>query len=113
MSYSRKRFAGVDVPASGADPDAAPDPGLYVLGLSSTLFPDDDVAQNIEYERHLVPWNGDYSTLVDRFDVRLLLDDLRVFDDQPSFGPAAYRAGEDPVRTAAQPVCLAAQADKR
>eukprot|EP00967_Tisochrysis_lutea_P093403 scaffold135127_cov12-Tisochrysis_lutea.AAC.1 len=44
---------------------------LEVLGLPCTVFKDEGTAQFIDQERHLLPWFGDETNLVDRYDVRL------------------------------------------
>ena len=63
------RFAG----CSDGDGDS-----FLVLGLPCTLFPgDSESAQAIHNEQHLLGWSADSSALVDRFDVRLLLDRWR------------------------------------
>ncbi len=56
---------------------------LTCLGIACTLFDDQSVSQFLEGEGHLQDWFGDSSVRVDRFDVRLLLDSLRQFDDEP------------------------------
>mmetsp|Transcript_26673 Transcript_26673/g.68750 ORF Transcript_26673/g.68750 Transcript_26673/m.68750 type:complete len:166 (+) Transcript_26673:1376-1873(+) len=64
---------------------------LEVLGLPCTVFKDEGTAQFIDQERHLLPWFGDETNLVDRYDVRLLLDDLSTCDN-PSLPAAAHGA---------------------
>lgn len=61
-------FAGVD---SSLD-----EHNFVVLGLGCELFRDDEAAQRLHDGSHLVPWKGDGSPLVDRYDARLLLDTL-------------------------------------
>lgn len=62
------RFAGL------TEKVAHEEDSFYVLGLPSTIFQDDDTAKILEDGRHLQQaTNG---VLVDRFDVRLLLDSL-------------------------------------
>eukprot|EP00042_Codosiga_hollandica_P057450 m.851661 g.851661 ORF g.851661 m.851661 type:complete len:235 (+) comp59590_c1_seq7:1222-1926(+) len=56
---------------------------VLVFGYASTLFPPTDASQ--ESSARLVPWGGDGSCLVDRFDVRLLFDDD--FEFRPSRTP--------------------------
>jgi hypothetical protein len=70
---AKGRFAGL---ASGSA--AAWQEQLFVLGLPCTLFEQDGaVAVDMEAGEHLVPWDLDPAARVDRFDVRLLLSDLR------------------------------------
>lgn len=70
----RGRFAGLDQPARGAAFDEAP--ALFVLGVACTLFRDDAAAATIEHGRHLLPWMGDTSFAVDRYDAVLLLEEI-------------------------------------
>lgn len=74
----QRRFAGFHA-GDGSSDDLA----LWVLGLPCTLFYDDGVAAMLDSERHLQPWCGNDEVRVDRYDVRLLLDSLRQFDDEP------------------------------
>ena len=69
------RFAG----CSDGDGDS-----FLVLGLPCTLFPgDSESAHAIQNEQHLLGWSADSSALVDRFDVRLLLDRWREDEEKP------------------------------
>jgi hypothetical protein len=45
-----------------------------VLGLASQLFEDEEAAAYIEAGSHLMPWLGDESNMVDRYDARLLME---------------------------------------
>ena len=55
---------------------------FLILGLACTIFPgDSETAHAIQAERHLLEWGADKSALVDRFDVRLLLDRWQDEDD--------------------------------
>lgn len=81
------RFAGLD---PGGDDVIS----LFVLGLSVNLYPgDSETAKAIHDERHMQPWPGDNSLLVDRWDVRLLLDDLRPFEEDVD--PSKEEAGQE------------------
>ncbi|GAX76469.1 hypothetical protein CEUSTIGMA_g3914.t1 [Chlamydomonas eustigma] len=71
----RNRFAGFQT--SGKEDSLE----LVCLGIPSTIFDDQPTATFIDEERHLQDWFGDKSVRVDRFDVRLLLDTLRDFDE--------------------------------
>jgi hypothetical protein len=67
-------FAGLSLhPGSGVDLHA---PNFSVLGIPATLFRDDDAAAYIDSEQHLLPWLGDKTLMMDRYDGRLLLDNL-------------------------------------
>lgn len=49
---------------------------LSVLGYSSKIFRDDEKAKELEQGKYLIPWMGDTSVTIDRFDVRAYLSDL-------------------------------------
>lgn len=49
---------------------------LTVLGYSSKIFRDDEKAKEVEQGKYLIPWTGDASVTIDRFDVRAYLSDL-------------------------------------
>jgi hypothetical protein len=85
-------FAGLSSqPGSGVDLHA---PNYSVLGIPAIVFRDDDAAAHIDSEEHLLPWFGDKTLLVDRYDGRLLLDDLDTHTRSQS-GPR--RAARDDV----------------
>eukprot|EP00899_Mesostigma_viride_P026937 jgi/Mesvir1/7428/Mv19210-RA.1 len=50
---------------------------LLVYGVPVTLWDDPDTAESVNSGSTLLPWHGDESLLVDRFDARSLLDDLK------------------------------------
>lgn len=52
---------------------------LSVVGYGCTLFRDDAAALRIDREEHMIPWMGDSTLIVDRFDARAALDDRRAF----------------------------------
>eukprot|EP01110_Echinostelium_bisporum_P007483 TRINITY_DN28359_c0_g1_i1.p1 TRINITY_DN28359_c0_g1~~TRINITY_DN28359_c0_g1_i1.p1 ORF type:complete len:195 (+),score=15.37 TRINITY_DN28359_c0_g1_i1:39-623(+) len=52
---------------------------LVIVGYESKLFRDDGTAKAVDAGHYLIPWMGDKSLLVDRYDVRLLVDDRNVF----------------------------------
>ena len=52
---------------------------LLVFGYACNVYCDDEKAVYLNEERHLIPWMGDESLLIDRFDGRLLLEDLSPF----------------------------------
>ncbi len=39
---------------------------LYVFGYQCNIFGDDEKAQFIEEGRHLIPWTGDETNMIDR-----------------------------------------------
>lgn len=61
---------------SGYGADEQGDAGLTVVGYACRVFRDDATAQWIDSNEHLVRWGNE---LVDRFDVRCLLDPDAVF----------------------------------
>lgn len=78
---SRGRFAGFSAPnLENADEREE----LYVLGTAASLFHDPASAAAIHEENHLQPWGVDPSVTVDRYDARLLLDQLPSWDRELS-----------------------------
>ena len=57
---------------------------LLVFGYACNVYSDDEKAVYLNEERHLIPWMGDESLLIDRFDGRLLLEDLSPFISKSS-----------------------------
>lgn len=68
------RFAGLEK-VKLYQLDHGDQPALLVQGVACTLFDDENAALAIDAGKHLVPWFASEGVLVDRFDVRLLLDD--------------------------------------
>lgn len=79
-SRRQRRFAGLEKAEAEEGAQRAAVEPLFVLGLSCTLFQNDEVAEIIEEGQHLLPAQGDNENLVDRWDARLLLEDVSVFD---------------------------------
>jgi hypothetical protein len=52
---------------------------LVVIGYESKMFRDPETAAAVNEGKFLVPWMGDKSLMIDRYDVRLLLDDRKAF----------------------------------
>ncbi|KAJ8673598.1 hypothetical protein QAD02_004860 [Eretmocerus hayati] len=63
---------------------------LLVFGYGCKLFRDDDKARLIDQGKHLIPWMGDNSLKIDRYDGRGALGDLRAYEPPP--GGFDYRA---------------------
>lgn len=53
---------------------------LLVFGYSCKLFRDDEKALYIDQGKHLIPWMGDESLRIDRYDVRGALYDLSKYE---------------------------------
>nr|XP_006812803.1 PREDICTED: splicing factor, suppressor of white-apricot homolog [Saccoglossus kowalevskii] len=53
---------------------------LFVFGYAAKLFRDDEKALYIERGKHLIPWTGDESLMIDRYDGRGYLHDLSDYD---------------------------------
>ena len=60
---------------------------LLVFGYAAKIFDgSDDRARYVDQGRHLIPWMGDASTLIDRYDVRGHLTDLSEFEQNDRNG---------------------------
>lgn len=55
---------------------------LLVFGYSCKLFRDDEKALYIDQGKHLIPWMGDESLKIDRYDVRGALSDLSMYESK-------------------------------
>ncbi|CAF3763277.1 unnamed protein product [Rotaria socialis] len=53
---------------------------LIVFGYSCKLFRDDFSAKAIDRGQSLIPWNGDENVMIDRYDCRGHLSDLKLWD---------------------------------
>jgi len=53
---------------------------LFVFGYEAKIFRDDEKAKWIEKGSHLIPWMGDPSLMIDRYDVRAALSDLSKYE---------------------------------
>ncbi|PSN33758.1 hypothetical protein C0J52_21672 [Blattella germanica] len=59
------------------------DEELLVFGYSCKLFRDDEKALFIDQGKHLIPWMGDESLKIDRYDGRGALYDLKQYEPLP------------------------------
>ncbi|KAG8182522.1 hypothetical protein JTE90_002060 [Oedothorax gibbosus] len=57
-----------------------PNEKLFVFGYSCKIFRDDDKAKYIDQGKHLIPWMGDKTLMIDRYDVRGYLHDLKQYE---------------------------------
>ncbi|CAH0713538.1 unnamed protein product, partial [Brenthis ino] len=56
---------------------------LFVFGYSCKLFRDDDKALHIDQGKHLIPWMGEETLKIDRYDARGALHDLSALEAPP------------------------------
>lgn len=68
---------------------------IIALGFECKIFHDDAAALAVEEEKHLIPWFGDTSLMVDRYDVRLLLDDRKLFRTNKKHTPTQEELDEE------------------
>ncbi|KAK3710147.1 hypothetical protein QZH41_010543, partial [Actinostola sp. cb2023] len=59
------------------------DEELFVFGYASKLFRDDRAAKYYDKGEHLIPWQGDSSLQIDRYDCRLLFTEKSQFETKP------------------------------
>ncbi|XP_005177286.2 LOW QUALITY PROTEIN: protein suppressor of white apricot [Musca domestica] len=59
---------------------------LLVFGYACKIFRDDDKAREIDQGKHLIPWMGDDTLKIDRYDVRGALYDLTPYEPPPGGG---------------------------
>ena len=60
---------------------------LFVFGYAAKLFDgNDERSRYVDQGKHLIPWMGDASLLVDRYDVRGHLTDLTAFENNDRNG---------------------------
>ncbi|KAJ3077851.1 hypothetical protein HK102_004920, partial [Quaeritorhiza haematococci] len=79
-SRRHRRFKGHHVDEDG-EPSHPQAEHLIIFGYSSRIFRDDETAASIEEGAFLLPWHGETENpiMLDRYDVRNLLDDRRLF----------------------------------
>ncbi|XP_054715820.1 splicing factor, suppressor of white-apricot homolog [Uloborus diversus] len=68
-----------------------PNEKLFLFGYSCKIFPNDDKSLFIGQGKHLIPWMGDETLMIDRYDVRGYLHDLKQYE------PVAGDKFEDPI----------------
>ncbi|XP_063171847.1 splicing factor, suppressor of white-apricot homolog isoform X1 [Candoia aspera] len=68
---------------------------LLVFGYACKLFRDDEKALQQEQGRHLIPWMGDASIMIDRYDGRGHLHDLSEYDAEYSTWNRDYQLSEE------------------
>ncbi|XP_017465572.1 PREDICTED: protein suppressor of white apricot isoform X2 [Rhagoletis zephyria] len=56
---------------------------LLVFGYACKLFRDDDKARDIDHGKHMIPWMGDPTLKIDRYDVRGALSELAPHEPPP------------------------------
>ncbi|XP_053135732.1 splicing factor, suppressor of white-apricot homolog isoform X2 [Hemicordylus capensis] len=71
---------------------------LLVFGYACKLFRDDEKALQQERGRHLIPWMGDASVMIDRYDGRGHLHDLSEYDAAYSTWNRDYQLSEEEAR---------------
>jgi hypothetical protein len=54
--------------------------GMVIVGYESNLFRNDKLSESIERGEHFIPWMGNDHLMIDRYDARALLTDLKLFD---------------------------------
>ncbi|KFM59300.1 Splicing factor, suppressor of white-apricot-like protein, partial [Stegodyphus mimosarum] len=57
-----------------------PNEKLFLFGYSCKVFRDDEKAVYIDQGKHLIPWMGDEKLMIDRYDVRGYLHDLKQYE---------------------------------
>ncbi|XP_034935772.1 splicing factor, suppressor of white-apricot homolog isoform X2 [Chelonus insularis] len=71
---------------------------LLVFGYSCKLFRDDEKAKMIDHGKHLIPWMGDSTLKIDRYDGRGALADLRSHEPPPGGFDARTILTEDELK---------------
>ncbi|KAL3243394.1 hypothetical protein MRX96_047453 [Rhipicephalus microplus] len=74
--------------AAGGERSGKSDEDLLVFGYSCKLFRDDEKAMHIDRGKHLIPWMGDNSLMIDRYDARGYLHSIEEYEPKPG---AAHR----------------------
>ncbi|KAI1293795.1 Protein suppressor of white apricot [Halotydeus destructor] len=67
---------------------------LLVFGYSCKLFKNDDKALELDQGKNLCPWMGDENLLIDRFDCRGYLQDIKPYEVSKSLNQIVTKAEE-------------------
>ncbi|XP_033030870.1 splicing factor, suppressor of white-apricot homolog isoform X2 [Lacerta agilis] len=105
---SRPAAAAAAGPSGGSGSSSSSDGGgggggggrveLLVFGYACKLFRDDEKALQQEQGRHLIPWMGEPSIMIDRYDGRGHLHDLSEYDAEYSTWNRDYQLSEEEAR---------------
>ncbi|XP_058963953.1 splicing factor, suppressor of white-apricot homolog isoform X2 [Pocillopora verrucosa] len=79
----------------GARPPRRKEDDLLVFGYACKLFENNQTAASFDEEKSLIPWMGDESLLIDRYDARLLFTDKAQFVSKPSQTPPVLTPEEE------------------
>ncbi|XP_050027269.2 splicing factor, suppressor of white-apricot homolog isoform X2 [Dermacentor andersoni] len=69
--------------AASGERSGKSDDDLLVFGYSCKLFRDDEKAMHIDRGKHLIPWMGDDSLMIDRYDARGYLHSIHEYEPKP------------------------------
>ncbi|KAH7938122.1 hypothetical protein HPB49_020415 [Dermacentor silvarum] len=69
--------------AASGERSGKSDEDLLVFGYSCKLFRDDEKAMHIDRGKHLIPWMGDDSLMIDRYDARGYLHSIHEYEPKP------------------------------
>lgn len=72
-----------------------PNEKLFLFGYSCKIFRDDEKAKFIDQGKHLIPWMGDDTLKIDRYDVRGYLHDLKQYEPKPGGYPEDLDSEEE------------------
>eukprot|EP00961_Rhodomonas_salina_P076079 1021227-Rhodomonas_salina.2 len=89
----RSRPGATSVALSDDDDDA----DITVVGYSCNVYRDDATATSLDNSEHLMLWmdNKDENLWIDRYDARLLLDDLSAFSNKKRSSPVVNQREDE------------------